>query len=136
MLRAGKPVTAPSQLVDTSVLVEHLKGRPAALALVGSVFRSRRHAFISVISRAEILAGAKSEEEPAIEAFLDLFSPLNVDVDAAQTAGELARTHRRSHPELTIADYIVAAQAMKGDFDLLTATPERYPSIKGLMSVL
>ena len=47
-------------------------------------------------------------------------------------AGEMAREHRRSHPEIGLADYLVAATAETLGARLATLDARRFPMLSGL----
>jgi predicted nucleic acid-binding protein len=85
-------------LVDTSVLIDHLRGDHAARdALAEAMARGDRLA-ASVVVKVEILAGMRPEEERLTRRFLDAVEWFPVTDPIAERAGELANRILRSHP--------------------------------------
>jgi predicted nucleic acid-binding protein len=77
-------------LVDTSVIIDYLRGHPGAEELLES---ERMHAPLhaSEITRLEVLAGMRENEENATRSFLSTFIWHSVDATIAESAGELGR---------------------------------------------
>ncbi len=120
-------------LVDTDVLVEHLRGRPAATDwLLGA--RSRTTLVISVVSLAELTGGMRSHERAEVTRLLAALRPRTVDEDVARRAGELRRTYRRSHSGIALPDYLIAATAQLDGLELATRNLRHFPMFPGLMS--
>jgi predicted nucleic acid-binding protein len=117
-------------LLDSSVLIEHLRGNRAATATLVSVKRSGR--LISAMSRVEIEGGMRSGEEAAIAALLDALTVVPVSNAIARRAGELLRTYRRSHSGIDLVDYVIAATAQLYDAPLLTLNVRHFPMFKDL----
>lgn len=132
MSALAAPPVKGMPLVDTSVIVDHLRGHREAGKLLEDLFDREGHVFISVLTKVEILAGMKAAEAAALDDFLDLFVPVPVDDEIARTAGSMASKHRRTDPKLDVIDFMVAAQALRGGFALHTANVERYPFIEDL----
>jgi len=119
------------KLFDSTVLIAHLRGVPAARALLEEAVDSDEAA-CSVLSRVEIEGGMRSGERAAVAR---LFSALYLEpVSDAITrrAGEYLRSHRRSHPGVDIVDYVVVATADVLEADLLTLNVRHFPMRKGL----
>jgi predicted nucleic acid-binding protein len=104
-------------LVDTDVLVDHLRGhRPFE---PGS-----DRVFCSVITRGELLAGTGTEEE----AVRRLLAPIvEVPVDLAEAAGRLRRTTR-----IALPDALIAATALSLRAPLVTRNKRYFQRVKGL----
>ena len=100
-------------LLDSVIVIDHLNGIPAA----GDYLRAHaEEASISVITRAEVLAGFASEEEAApAAALLDRFPLLAIDGPIADTAARLRREVRWKLP-----DAFQAALAQRHGLTLVT----------------
>lgn len=80
-----------------------------------------------VITRSELLSGMRSHERAATRALLDSLRWVDVDVEVADRAGELARKHRRIHPGVELPDYLVAAGTEVLGASLLTQNVRHFP---------
>ncbi len=119
-------------LVDTSVLIDYLRGHEeAAWVLEGERRASALHA--SEITRLEILAGMRPGEEEGTRALLGALVWHPVDEPVAEEAGKLGRRWLRSHSGIDSADLAIAATATLNDFRLLTINVSRFPMIPGLL---
>jgi len=106
-------------LVDTDVLVDHLRGARAFEP------GAERVAY-SVVTRAELLAGRASQER-AVATLLDPFRELAVDRAVAELGGRLRREHG-----VRIADALIAATALVHDLALLTRNVRDFAGVPAL----
>lgn len=119
------------KLFDSTVLIAHLRGVPAATDLLRSAVAAEEAA-CSVLSRVEIEGGMRSGERSDVAR---MFAALHLEpvTDAvAARAGGFLRTYRRSHSGIDLVDYVIAATA-----DLLGTTPQtlnvkHFPMFRGL----
>lgn len=119
----------PLTVVDTTILIDVLRGAATALAWIDTV---ERRLVASEVTRVEILRGLRSSERGSAEA---LFSGLrweSVTETIARRAGDLGRTWRRSHGVLGVADLIIAATAMELGAEVATANVRHFPMFAGL----
>jgi predicted nucleic acid-binding protein len=116
-------------LLDTSVLIDVLRGSPAASEWLGSIGEVP---VCSELTRAEVLRGVRSAERTRTEHLLDSLRWMAVDEHVARRAGELARKYRRSHPGLGIVDFVIAASAQLLEAELVTGNVRHYPMFAGL----
>lgn len=118
-------------VVDASVLVDLLRGLPAARdLLVGERRRGALHT--SEVTRLELLAGMRHGEERPTRS---LFSSLvwhAVDESVAERAGELGRAWLPSHRAIDSADLAIAGTAMLLGAQLLTLNVRHFPMFPGL----
>jgi predicted nucleic acid-binding protein len=115
-------------VLDTSVLIDHLRGRsPAAVALIPDAIARGDELWSSQVVRAELLAGMRPEEETPTRDLLRLISWVDFDDALAEAAGALGRRYSRSHPGIDIADLIVAALVQHLDGDLKTTNVKHFP---------
>lgn len=120
-------------VLDTSVLIDHLRGRSrAATELIPNGIDRGDELWSSYIVRAELLAGMRAEEEDATRDLMRLISWSEVDESVSEAAGALGRRYLRSHPGIEVADLIVAALAQHLDADLKTTNLKHYPMFKDL----
>lgn len=104
-------------LLDTDVLIDHIRGRR----------RVQMHgASVSVVTRAELFAGHE-REEPAVEALLGRLAEIDVTPDIARRAGRLRRS-----TGLDIPDAIIAATALKLDMTVMTRNRRHFERVSGL----
>ena len=120
-------------VLDTSVLIDHLRGRPAAATeIIPSAISHGDELWSSYVVRAELLAGMRADEEPATRDLMRLVSWVEVDESISETAGALGRRYLRSHPGIEVADLIVAALVQELDAELRTTNLKHFPMFKGL----
>ena len=120
-------------VLDTSVLIDHLRGRPAAATeLIPSAIARGDELWSSYVVRAELLAGMRAEEETATRDLMRLVSWVEVDESISETAGALGRRYLRSHPGIEVADLIVAALVQELDAELKTTNLKHFPMLEEL----
>src|SRR5665213_3902164 len=109
---------ALSVLLDSVILIDHLNGvRPATRYL-----ESLNDASISVISRAEVLAGLAVSEVGAVKEWLDRYPTFGIDLQTADLAAELRRRHNWKLP-----DALQAAVAQQHGLRLATRNTKDFP---------
>ncbi len=116
-------------VLDTSVLVDHLRASAAATEyLTGLDGRPS----CSEISRIEVIQGLRSSECRAANRLFALIAWVPVSEAVARRAGELGRRWRRSHPGIGVADLAIAATAEGIDASLATRNLKHFPMFEGL----
>jgi len=120
-------------VLDTSVLIDHLRGRPPkAIELIPEAI-SRGDELVSThVVRAEVLAGMRDQEEAATRDLLGLITWHDLDESLAEAAGELGRRYLRAHPGIEVADLVVAALALQLDGEVKTTNVKHFPMFPGL----
>ena len=118
-------------LVDTSVLVDQLRGRPEAAAVL-TAERQRGKLHASEITRLELLAGMRPAEETRTRRLLDRLVWHPLDAEVAEQAGALARRWRPSHQGIDAADLAIAATAMVHALRPVTLNVKHFPMFAGL----
>jgi len=121
-------------LVDTSVLIDHLRGDERATRLLIDRVRDGHELWSVTVVRTEVLAGMRKGEEDGTRALLGLLDWLDVTIEGADAAGELARKYLRSHPGIDTVDYLVAAATLALGASLLTQNVKHFPMFPGLAS--
>jgi predicted nucleic acid-binding protein len=119
-----------SVLVDTSVLIDYLRGHRGAAVLDGERAAGALHA--SEITRLEVLAGMRATEEQQTRSLLSAVRWHAVDAEVAEQAGALGRAWLTSHRGIDSADLAIAATAVLLDARLLTANIRHFPMFAGL----
>ena len=115
-----------SLIVDSDVLIDHLRKDKNALHFLTSEVEKESLLFISVISRVEILAAIRKGEEDAVNSLLALLTPVNVDTAIADKAGDYLRKFSKSHA-LNIGDSLIAATSKEMGLKLVTRNIKHYP---------
>jgi predicted nucleic acid-binding protein len=118
-------------LVDTSVLIDYLRGHQDAADLL-EVERAAAPLHASEITRLEILAGMRPGEEDGTRSLLSTLVWHPVDEEVAEEAGALGRAWLPSHHTIDGADLAIAATAIRAESRLLTRNVRHYPMFKDL----
>lgn len=119
-------------VVDTSVLIDHLRGDERAVARLRAAVEDGHDLWSVRVVRTEVLAGARSGEESRIQALLDQLRWVDVTPALADHAGRLAATYLRSHPGIDTVDYLLAAATQAMDAVVLTQNVRHFPMFAGL----
>lgn len=108
-----------SFLLDSVILIDHFNGIAEA-----TTYLSQMHGqlAISVITRAEVLAGFDPEDAALAIRLLDRFPTLIIDRSVADLAARLRRTHRWKMP-----DALQAAVAQHHALRLVTRNTRDFP---------
>lgn len=106
-------------LLDSVILIDHFNGRAPATSYLAAV---GREAAVSVITRAEVLAGFGPEDAAVAEGLLDCFPTLGIDRAVADLAARLRREHRWKIP-----DALQAALARYHGLSLATRNTRDFP---------
>lgn len=101
-------------VLDTTVLIDHLRGSSSADAYLNSL--PERPA-CSEITRIEVITGLRSADTRRAEALFALIEWVPLEESIARRAGELGQRFRASHPGIDAADLAVAGDrpALRGD---------------------
>ena len=102
-----------SYLVDSAILIDHLRGIPQATKWLAGL--REKEAAISVITRAEVLSGGELDVLFAALSLCDQFACLDITRTIADKAADLRRRHRWKLP-----DVFQAAIALQYELKLVT----------------
>jgi predicted nucleic acid-binding protein len=119
-------------VVDTSVLIDHLRGNSRAVDRLLRAAKDRDEVWSVSVVRTEVYAGAFADEESEIGDLFGRMRWLDVSTGVADAAGRLAAEHRRTHPGIDPIDFIVAAATLELDGELLTQNVKHFPMFPGL----
>ena len=106
-------------LLDSVILIDHFNGIDAATRYLAT---HHADAAISVITRAEVLAGFEEAEVRKPAQFLDSFATLAIDRAVADMAASLRRQHGWKLP-----DAFQAALAQHHSLKLVTRNEKDFP---------
>ncbi len=114
-------------VVDTSVLIDHLRGDERARLAIRQAIEERELMAASVLTKVELVAGMRPDEERATRGLLETFEWVEVDDELAERAGQYANRYRRSYPSVDPVDYVIAATAERLGAELWTVNFRHFP---------
>lgn len=114
-------------VVDTSVLIDHLRGSEPAREVLRQGAATGDVLAGSVLTRVEILAGMRAEKEAPTRRLLDLLTWIDVDTALADRAGLLANRYLRTHPGVDPVDFVIAATVEHLNAELWTLNLKHFP---------
>jgi predicted nucleic acid-binding protein len=114
------------KLLDSTVLIDYLRGRPAVERLahmreVGDVPAT------TPINVEEIVRGLRANETAAAERLFAGLVVIPIDERVGWLAGEWRRTHSQRGVTLWQADCLIAACALRSRATLVTGNPKDFP---------
>lgn len=120
------------QLLDTTVLIDLSRGRPAAADFVDEAINSGIPLFISVISAMELIAGCRNKAEVhKAEKLVASFTLIHLSPIASTKAYELMLVYNKSH-SLAIPDALIAATALTEGLELATDNDRHFKMVPNL----
>jgi predicted nucleic acid-binding protein len=121
-------------LVDSDVLIAHLRGVSAAREWL--VAAPGRHDLLatSVVVIAEVAGGMRSHERVEVNRLLSSLRVYSVSERTAWRAAALMRAYQRSHPGIGLGDYLVAATAELEGLELATLNVRHFPMFTSLQA--
>jgi len=118
-------------VADTDVLIDFLAGRGEASAV--EKLLSRGALKTTVISRFELLSGAKSPKQLALlNRLLEAVPSLALDDAAADAASQIRRSLERSGNAIGMADSLIAGIVTGNNATLLTRNRRHFERVPGL----
>lgn len=118
-----------SVVLDSTILIDHLRGSRAATDLIAGLDGSPT---CSEVSRIEVIQGLRSAEKRSAAQLFALLEWVPLDDTVARRAGELGRRWRRSHQGIDVADLAIAATAEILEVPLVTQNLKHFPMFEGL----
>jgi predicted nucleic acid-binding protein len=119
-------------LVDSDVLIEHLRGKTPARDWLVRARQSPGPLAISVVSLTEIAGGIRQPERREVMRLLGSMQRLEVTEQVAWQASTFMQQYRRSHSGIGHGDYLIAATALTEGLELATLNVRYYPMFQGL----
>lgn len=98
-------------VLDTTFIIDHLRGDPAALERFDRMFSSGDEPVVNEIVACEAWTGAPSPDDPALSAILDAVGFVQPGLASAERAGAWRQEARRRGFVLSLADALIAAAA-------------------------
>lgn len=116
----------PAYLLDTGILIRHLRNRSGYRALVRRLNQGG-DLYISAFTRVEVLRGMRDHEREPTLTLLDSFYTQVVDRETADQAGEWLRTYQSRGITLGGPDAVIAASALAAGAALVTTNARHFP---------
>ncbi len=116
----------PAYLLDTGILIRHLRNRPGYRALVQRL-NQEGDLYISAFTRVEVLRGMREHERERTFALLDSLITHPLDRATADQAGEWLRTWQSRGVVLGGPDAVIAASALAVGAALVTTNARHFP---------
>jgi predicted nucleic acid-binding protein len=113
-------------LLDTTVLIDALRGRPAA-ERVRALRDTGQVPWICAINVEEVLRGARVAEEAVLMRFLSGMRVARLDRAEGERAGRWRREYASRGTTLSQADCLIAAAAIGIGARLVTGNPKHFP---------
>lgn len=118
-------------LLDTGLVLRHLRGQKRTVQLLRALGKESRLAIASV-TRLEVHAGMQPEERYATQKLLARLAAIDLDREIADRAGDMIANSRRIGQMLSVPDAIIAATAIGRQLTLVTLSPGDFRHISGL----
>lgn len=117
----------PPCLLDTTVLIDALRGRRAADRIRRMRAAGEDVPYVCAINIEELVRGLRSGEEDALRRFLDGLRLAPIGREEAERAGGWRRSFAASGTTLSQADCLIAAAAVGVGAHLITGNPKDFP---------
>lgn len=112
-------------LLDSTVLIDHVRGLPAAVEIVRSLFSEPNDLLVCDVVVTEALSKGPDEEIAIIGRLIDALEYVATDPDAARWAGASRRRGGRTSPR-TVSDALIAGVAWSFDATVVTRNPKDF----------
>jgi len=123
-------------LLDTSFIVDHLRGEPAAIARLRALVEKGDVPYVNDVVTAEAWAGAPEGDDPDLTALLRFVEFIQAGPEHARSAGRWRVEARLRGRTLSLADALIGASADDShaivltrnvrDFELMPISFETY----------
>jgi predicted nucleic acid-binding protein len=121
---------AAGLLLDTDVLIDFLRGVPAAVTWLNGL---SGRVCISTVTVGELYAGVRDGlERKALDSLMGVFDVLAVDEEIARRGGLICRDFRGSHG-VGLPDALLAATALIHNLDFVTLNLKHFPMLSTAM---
>jgi predicted nucleic acid-binding protein len=98
-------------VLDTSFVIDHLRGDSAALARFARIFEDGDEPIVNEIVACEAWAGAPVTGDPALRALMNVVEFIQPGTQSAERAGLWRQEARLRGHTLSLADALIAAAA-------------------------
>jgi predicted nucleic acid-binding protein len=114
-------------LLDTTVLIDLLRGRPGALSRLFALREGGDDPYVCAVNVEETVRGLSQREYPEARALFEGLRVADLDAAAGWQAGEWRRGFAGRGRTLAQADCLVAAAAASVSGRLATGNPKDFP---------
>ena len=114
-------------MLDTTFLIDSLALKPLFTERLTEI--SDKELFVSVISSAELLSGAKESQIKQVNNFLDSFISLPITDSLARKAGITRMILKEKGFKKSIADILIGQTALENNLILITGNPKDFPQL-------
>lgn len=114
-------------LLDTTVLIDLLRGRPDAVTRLGEVRRRGDLPTTTVVNVEEIARGLRPTEQESAGRLLAGLGLARLGAAEGMRAGTWRRVHAERGITLSQADCLIAAAAIGAGATLATGNPKHFP---------
>lgn len=98
-------------LLDSTFVIDHLRGVPAAVAGMAAIFENGDEPYVTEVVVCEVRAGLRAEDERHLVALLEPIEFVQPVPDHALTAGRWRAELRTRGRTLSLADALIATAA-------------------------
>lgn len=119
-------------LVDSDVLIAHLRGLEAAKQWLLRARRETGRLATSSVCVAEVAGGMRPEERRDVNRLLASLDVFAVSRQAGWQAAQFMRRYRRSHSGIGLGDYLIAGSAETEGLELVTLNVKHFPMFDDL----
>ncbi len=114
-------------LLDTTVVVDVLRGRPGTIARLDELAARGDTPYICAVTVEEVTCGLLSRERDAATNLFEGLSVAPLGMPEGRLAGYWRRSHRTRGRTLSQSDCLIAAAAVAIDARLATGNPRDFP---------
>jgi predicted nucleic acid-binding protein len=114
-------------LLDTTVLIDLLRGRPGATSRLRELARVDDDPVACAVNVEEIVRGLRDAERSAARRLFTGLRVVAIGSDEGWQAGEWRRSFAQQGRTLSQADCLIAAAALAADARLATGNPRHFP---------
>ena len=112
-------------LLDTTVLIDHARGRAGATELLESLFGEPNDLYVCDVVVAEALSGGSDEEVIVIGSLIRALEYVATHPEAARWAGQ-SRRARGARGARTLSDAVIAGVARSLEATVVTRNPRDF----------
>ena len=113
-------------LLDTTLLIDHAKGRREGVAMLARLFEETGGLYTCDIVSCEALSGGVPDERGLITRLLDALEYLAIDPEGARWAGDRRRELRAQGRRSPLGDSLIAAVAWRTGATVVTRNPRDF----------
>ena len=116
-------------LIDSSALIDWLKGKPPAVSLFADLVQGGHTLAVNAIAVAEVYSGLGPDERDATDRFVSDLDYWDIDLETATLAGAYRYQFARQGRTLSLPDVIMAAHAIRNGATLVTGNVRDFPML-------